>query len=279
MSMNTVLSPAKINIGLWVSRKRDDGYHDIFTFMHTIKLYDRIFIKPSVKTTIKTSLSEAELEDKNNIIYKALAEFENLTGLRDEFEIFVEKNIPLGAGLGGGSSNAAAVIKFLNEYFNKPLSEDDLIQVAKRVGADVPFFIKGGFALAEGIGEKITPLEKQDEIDIFIIYPNIKSNTKLVYSNVKVNQLTATEKLIIIYNLQREYGIKKLLEVAENTLGDIAKRLYPQIDEVVRFLEGLGFRAYISGSGSSVYCLGKPTPDIKLACKVRGWRLIETTLG
>lgn len=277
--MNMILSPAKINIGLWVTGKRPDGYHDIFTFMHTINLYDRIFIKPSSRTTIKTSMSDPELEDEKNIIFRAIVEFENYTGLREEFEIFVEKNIPLGAGLGGGSSNAAAVIKFLNDYFEHPLSENELAEVARKVGADVTFFLKGGFALAEGIGDRITPLENPEKLDIFIVYPDIKSNTKTVYSNVKIHQLTERSKLDIIYNLQREYGIKKLLDVAENTLGDVARQIYPQVDEVYRFLESQGLKPHVSGSGSSVYCVGKPTPGIEMACRAREWEIIEAKLA
>lgn len=276
--MNVLLSPAKINIGLWVVGKRADGYHDIFTFMHTVDFYDKIYIKPSFKTTIKTSLSDKGIEDEKNIVYKALAEFENLTGFSENFDIFIEKNIPLGAGLGGGSSNAATVLKFLNEYFSNPLSKDEIFRLASKIGADVPFFLEGGFALAEGIGDIITPLVNKEDVEIFIIYPNVNSQTKLIYSKVKQELLTTKEELNIIYNLQREYGIRELLRVAKNTLGEIARSVYPQIDEVFRFLESLGYKPHVSGSGSSVYCVGEPSEKVELACKVRGWKLIKTKL-
>lgn len=276
--MKILKSPAKINIGLWITGKRFDGYHDIFTFMHTVDFYDTIYIKPSSVTTIKTSLFDKGVEDENNIVYKALKEFENFTGLSENFDIFIDKNIPLGAGLGGGSSNAATVLKFLNEYFSNPLSEEDLFQLASKVGADVPFFLKGGLALAEGIGDKITPIINKEKLELFIVYPNVNSQTKLIYSKVSNELLTRKEDLIIIYNLQREYGIAKLLELAENTLGDIAKAVYPQIDEVFRFLESVGYKPYVSGSGSSVYCIGRPSEEVKLACKVRSWKLIQTKL-
>lgn len=276
--MKVIKSPAKINIGLWITEKRPDGYHNIFSFFHTVDFYDVIYIKPSSRLTVKTSLHDPSLEDEKNIVYKAVVEFENLTGFYEDFEILIEKNIPLGSGLGGGSSNAATVIKFLNEYFGNPLSEEDLIKLSAKVGADVPFFLKGGFALVEGIGDKITHFDKRYSEDLFIVYPNVHSHTKLIYSKVSQDLLTEKDQLNIIFNLQKEYGLNKLLEVAQNSLGEIARREYPQIDEVMRFLEEEGYRAFISGSGSSIYCFGKPSEKVKVACKVRDWKLIETKL-
>ncbi|MEZ0324134.1 MAG: 4-(cytidine 5'-diphospho)-2-C-methyl-D-erythritol kinase [Hydrogenothermaceae bacterium] len=278
IEMITLKSPAKINIGLWITGKRPDGYHNIFSFFHTVDFYDTLYIKPSSRLTVKTSLYNPALEDEKNIVYKAIVEFENLTGFYEDFDILIEKNIPLGSGLGGGSSNAATVIKFLNEYFGNPLSEEDMIRLSAKVGADVPFFLKGGFALVEGIGDKITFLEHKFTEDIFIIYPDIISETKLIYSKVTKDLLTDKDKLNIIYNLQKEYDLKKILEVAQNTLGEIARKVYPQIDEVVKFLEEEGYKVFISGSGSSVYCFGKPSEKVKVACKVRDWKLIETKL-
>ncbi|MCX7761067.1 MAG: 4-(cytidine 5'-diphospho)-2-C-methyl-D-erythritol kinase [Hydrogenothermaceae bacterium] len=276
--MKVVRSPAKVNIGLWITEKRADGYHNIFSFFHTVDFYDVIYIKPSSRLTVKTSLHDPALEDEKNIVYKAVVEFENFTGFYEDFEILIEKNIPLGSGLGGGSSNAATVIKFLNEYFSYPLSEEDLIKLSVKVGADVPFFLKGGFALVEGIGDKITHFDRKYSEDLFIVYPNVHSHTKLIYSKVTQDLLTEKDQLNIIFNLQKEYGLNKLLEVAQNSLGEIARREYPQIDEVVRFLEEKGYKAFISGSGSSVYCFGKPSEKVKVACKVRDWKLIETKL-
>ncbi|MCX7738881.1 MAG: 4-(cytidine 5'-diphospho)-2-C-methyl-D-erythritol kinase [Hydrogenothermaceae bacterium] len=276
--MKVLTSPGKINIGLWVIGKRADGYHNIFTFMHTVSISDRIYIKPSSKLRIRTSLSDESIQDENNIVFRAIKEFEGYTGLYEDFDVFIEKNIPLGAGLGGGSSNAAVVLKYLNQFFSNPLTEEELFEVASRVGADVPFFLKGGFALVEGKGEKITYLDKEEDLDLFLVYPNVRSDTRMVYSMVNQELLTKKEELNIIYGLQREYGLSKLIQLAKNSLGEIAKQLYPEIREVVSFLEIQGYKPQISGSGSTVYCFGEPSEAVKAGCKARNWRVIESKL-
>lgn len=274
--MITLESPAKVNIGLWIEGKREDGYHNIFSFFHTVDFYDRIKISPSAFLKVKCSLPEKDLQEEKNIVYKAVVLFEEATGIEQNWDIFIEKNIPVGAGLGGGSSNAASVLKFLNQYHNHPLSEKEILDLAVKIGADVPFFLKGGFALAEGIGEKLTFFDENLSEDIFIVYPNVKSNTGKVYSKVNENILTNKEQLNIILNLIKEYGVKKLFEIAENKLGDIAKQMYPEIEEVYNFLTYSGYKPYISGSGSSVYCIGTPSEEVEIACKVRSWKLIKT---
>ncbi|WP_028950805.1 4-(cytidine 5'-diphospho)-2-C-methyl-D-erythritol kinase [Sulfurihydrogenibium subterraneum] len=274
--MKVLLSPAKVNIGLWIVGKRDDGYHNISSFFHTVDLYDRIFIKPSHNLTVKCSLLDPDLQEEKNIVYKTVVLFEKITGINQNWEIFIEKNIPVGGGLGGGSSNAAVVLQFLNTYYGNPLSEKDLFDLAVKIGADVPFFLKGGFALAEGVGEKLTFFDQRLNDELFLIYPNVKSNTGEVYSKVDKNMLTNKDDLNIILNLISEYGTKKIFEVAENKLGDVAKTLYPEIEEVYKFLEYLGYKPFITGSGSTVYCVGSPLQEVETACKVRNWKLIKT---
>ncbi|PMP77709.1 MAG: 4-(cytidine 5'-diphospho)-2-C-methyl-D-erythritol kinase [Sulfurihydrogenibium sp.] len=274
--MKILQSPAKVNIGLWIESKRDDGYHNIFSFFHTIDLYDRITINPSPTLRVRCSVLDEDLQEEKNIVYKAVVMFEDATGIEQNWDIFIEKNIPVGGGLGGGSSNAATVLKFLNDYYNNPLSEEELFNIAVRLGADVPFFLKGGLALAEGIGEKLTFFTETLSEDIFIVYPNVKSETGKVYSKVSQDVLTKKEDLNIILNLISEYGVKKLFEIAENKLGEVAKSLYPAIDEVYEFLKYLGYKPFITGSGSSVYCLGNPSQEVEIACKLRNWKLIKT---
>ncbi|ACN98505.1 4-(cytidine 5'-diphospho)-2-C-methyl-D-erythritol kinase [Sulfurihydrogenibium azorense Az-Fu1] len=274
--MEVLLSPAKVNIGLWIVEKRDDGYHNIFSFFHTIDLYDRIYIKPSHTLTVKSSTLDPDLQEEKNIVYKTVTLFEKTTGIDQNWEIFIEKNIPVGGGLGGGSSNAAVVLQFLNSFYKNPLSEKDLFDLSVKIGADAPFFLKGGFALAQGIGEKLTFFDQRLNDELFLIYPNIKSNTGEVYSKVDKNMLTNKDDLNIILNLITEYGTKKIFEVAENKLGEIAKKIYPEIEEVYNFLEYLGYKPFITGSGSTVYCVGSPSKEVETACKVRNWKLIKT---
>jgi 4-diphosphocytidyl-2-C-methyl-D-erythritol kinase len=274
--MKILLSPAKVNIGLWIEKRREDGYHDIFSFFHTVDFYDKIVITPYHSLRVRCSLPEEDLQEDRNIVYKAVVLFETYTGIQQNWDILIEKNIPVGGGLGGGSSNAATVLKFLNQHYNKPLNEEELFKLATKLGSDVPFFLKGGFALAEGVGEKLTFFDETLSEEIFIIYPNVKSYTGKVYSNVSQNILTNKDQLNIILNLINEYGVKKIFEVAENKLGEIAKKIYPEIEEVYHFLEYTGYKPYITGSGSSVYCIGTPSKEVETACKVRNWKLIKT---
>jgi 4-diphosphocytidyl-2-C-methyl-D-erythritol kinase len=274
--MEILYSPAKINLGLWIVDKRPDGYHEIFTLYHTLDFYDRIIIQEHPFLEVKTSLPEIKQEE--NIVYKAISLFESYTGIEQNLQVIIEKNIPVGGGLGGGSSNAATVLNYLNKKHGNILPEEKLSEIAVKLGADVPFFLKGGFAIGEGIGEKLTFLPKTLDEEIFIIYPNIKSDTKTVYSKVDKSILTNKEDLNIILSLINEYDIKKLEAHIENKLGDVALDLYPEIKEVYDFLNYLGFSSKVSGSGSCVYVIGKPTEEVEKAAAIKGWRLIKTKL-
>jgi len=274
--MEILYSPAKINLGLWIVDKRPDGYHEIFTLYHTLDFYDRIIIQEHPFLEVKTSLPEIKQEE--NIVYKAISLFESYTGIEQNLQVIIEKNIPVGGGLGGGSSNAATVLNYLNKKHGNILPEEKLFEIAVKLGADVPFFLKGGFAIGEGIGEKLTFLPKTLNEEIFIIYPNIKSDTKTVYSKVDKSILTNKGDLNIILSLINEYDIKKLEAYIENKLGNVALDLYPEIKEVYDFLNYLGFSPKVSGSGSCVYVIGKPTAEVEKAAAIKGWRLIKTKL-
>ncbi len=271
--MEIVLSPAKVNLGLWILEKRPDGYHNIYTVMHTISLYDRIFIKPSF--TKKVSFSNPNINPTESTVFRALNLFEEVTGIPQNYEIFVEKNIPIGSGLGGGSSNAAVLLKKLNEMFGNVLSEDELLKLAEYIGSDVPFFIKGGFAVVKGKGEKLEHLNSKIKKKLFIIYPGVPSSTKEIYSKVTPEMLTNKDLVSIIDNLLKGNKVEEFIERISNTLGDIAREVYPVISEVLNTLEFLGYKGYITGSGSAVYVLGTPDERIKNICKARNWKIYE----
>ncbi len=273
--MKKLFSPAKINLGLWILRKRPDNYHDIFTIFHTIDFGDYIYIKKSPILKIRTSNPNIP-EDKENIVYKAIKKFEEFTGISPTYDIFIEKNIPVGSGLGGGSSNAAVILKFLNEEYNYPLTEEDLFKLASTIGADVSFFLKGGMAIGEGIGDKLKFLNKSLNKDIFIIYPNEEVSTSRVYRAVREDILTKYEDIPII-NIPIEED-ESWLSYIENKLGNVASEIYPVIKEVLNTLDFLGYKGYISGSGSAVYCFGKASDKLRMVCKAKGWKLIETRL-
>ncbi|WP_456464274.1 4-(cytidine 5'-diphospho)-2-C-methyl-D-erythritol kinase [Persephonella sp.] len=267
-------SPAKVNLGLWITGKRPDGYHEIYTVFHTVSFHDRIVIKPSVSQKVETT--SPFIKPEENIVTKALKRFEEWTGIHPEFEIFIEKNIPIEAGLGGGSSNAATVLQFLNSYYSFPLSDEELKKLALLLGADVPFFLKGGIAIGEGIGEKLTYLDKKLKKKIFIIYPNIQIKTSEIYSKITPQMLTKREDIHIIDSLLGETDT--FFEKIENTLGMIVEENFPEVKEVLNTLRHLNYRPLVSGSGSSVFAVGAPKEELRKICKIKGWKLIETVL-
>lgn len=263
-----ILSPAKINFGLWVKRKREDGYHDIFTIMHTIDLQDEIYIEPSYTFELFTT-GPFSKNIENNIVKEAVEEFSKLTGTNFDYKIIIQKNIPVGAGLGGASSNMASVINYLNKELENPLSEEELMDFLATFSKDAPFFIKGGCAIAYGTGDKLKPINSIQK-EITIIYPNVEASTKRVYDALQVeeNQI----ELENIIELLEKYPIE---DVIENHLQGVSCDIYKEIGEVVRFLESFGYKAYMSGSGSSVYVIGKLDNNIKNAILLRGWELFE----
>ncbi|RMA97552.1 4-(cytidine 5'-diphospho)-2-C-methyl-D-erythritol kinase [Hydrogenothermus marinus] len=270
--MEILLSPAKINLGLWITEKRPDGYHNIYTYMHKVSLYDRIFVKPS--PILKVSSSNPSVpEGKENIVYKAVKEFENYTGLEVNLEIFIEKNIPVGAGLGGGSSNAATILKYINDKFGKPLSEEELIKLGASIGSDIPFFFKEGLVKVTGKGDILEDTDIKYENPVFIIYPNIPSDTKDIYSKVDYKMLTKLEDLAKIDSLI--FDVNKLVENIENTLGIIAKEHIGTIREVLNTVEYLGYIGNITGSGSAVYVIGEPGNEVDIICKAKNWKLFK----
>ncbi len=262
-----LLSPAKVNLGLWIKGKRPDGYHEILTVFHTIDLCDEVFIKEG-PLRVETSTG---IPMEENLVYKALLEFERTTGKPVEFSVFISKRIPEGAGLGGGSSNVAVVLKKVNELLGNPLSCEELSQIAGLVSSDAPFFLRGGTALGEGRGEKITPLDHLT-LDITLVIPRVRCLTREVYSKVSQEdfrpEITSQEVLSLIKEGK--------FDMLENRLGDIACELYPEVGEVVRFLDHIGHKPLVSGSGSAVFYIGKPSPELERGARLRGWRVIET---
>ncbi len=263
----TVKSPAKINMGLYVLNKRSDGYHNIETIFYPIKAHDELKIKlqPSRKNEILVKTTpKLGIDDKNNICYRAVRLFFDEFKIKDKYmvEINIRKRIPIGAGLGGGSSNAAAVIKLLAEYLgvkNKPR----LNKLALNLGSDVPFFMLGKPAYATSRGEKLTPLPKfKINYKILIVNPGIHVSTKWAYGRLNSkNQIVNSKK-----GKGRRQKAKKLNKIKTFSLKDAAKykndfeevvfKKYPEIKRIKdrMYKEGAAF-SLMSGSGSSVFGL------------------------
>ncbi|MFN3814067.1 MAG: 4-(cytidine 5'-diphospho)-2-C-methyl-D-erythritol kinase [Aquificaceae bacterium] len=262
--MLKVLSPAKVNLGLWILRKRPDGYHDIFTVYHAVSLFDEITIKEG-PLSVQTSTN---IPQEENIVYKALKIMERLLDRDLEFSVYIKKNIPQGAGLGGGSSNCATVLKAVNSLLGEPLTLDELKDIARMVSSDAPFFFHCGTAVGREKGDLIEKIEDLS-LKLTIIYPNINVPTSKVYGMVNETSLT--------YDLEDDKIVSSLIEgnfkVLENKLGDIAMSTFPQIGEVYRFLKSLGYSPLVSGSGSCVFYIGESSKEVQEGARLRGWKV------
>ena len=239
---------AKINLGLEIIGKRADGYHNLKTIFQTIDLFDTIEIKENQSGTIHLEGDDQLVKwDRGNTIFKAFAIMCETYNLRQGFDIFVKKKIPGGSGLGGGSSNAAVILLFLNEYFRLNLQMEDLIDIGAEIGADVPFFLVGGTVMAEGIGEKITPLENFEESRVTIVIPAIKVPTGLIFSHFNLTSRPIKSKI-------DTFITSKKLEVLENNLEKTTFELFPEVRKIKKKMRTMGFKLVLmSGSGSAVY--------------------------
>jgi len=178
-------SYAKLNLYLEVLNKRPDGYHNILTIFQMIDLHDKIHLNfnNSGRITVKTTRKDVP-ENEDNLVYRAIERFQEKTGLEFGADVFIEKNIPPGGGLGGGSSNAVSTLLSLNRYFNYPLSLSSLKGIADSLGSDTAFFLYGGTVLAQGRGEKIIEILPTPDMWFILICPNFSVNTGRAYEEV-----------------------------------------------------------------------------------------------
>ncbi len=237
-------------MGLEITGKRKDGYHNLKTVFQTVSLYDTLEVEVNSAGKLNLDGSDKSVEwDQNNTIAKVYAVFREHCNIEQGFDVFVHKRIPPGSGLGGGSSNAAVFLLFLNEGFNARLGAQDLIQIAARTGADVPFFLVGGTVLGEGIGEKMTSLEDLEETTFAIVVPNIKVSTGLIFSKLNLTRRPFKSKIDTFVK-------NKEFPVLENKLEEITFELFPEVKAIKdKMLNRTGCDfALMSGSGAAVYC-------------------------
>ncbi len=249
----------KINLGLDVLRKREDGYHDVRMIMQTVGLYDQIdlFFRQASGIQIETNLPYLPVNE-NNLVYKAaqmlMEEFQVTNGVF----IRLRKMIPVAAGMAGGSSDAAAVLVGINKMFHLGLSMEELMERGVKIGADVPYCIMRGTALSEGIGEKLTALPPMPQCQVLLAKPAISVSTKYVYENLCANSLKPPQHPDIDGMIEA-IGEGNLLEVSKhlgNVLELVTARKYPVIEEIKNVMRRHGaLGALMSGSGPTVFGL------------------------
>ncbi len=246
---------AKINLGLDVIGRRDNGYHDVRMVMQTIYLYDNVTLEKTEEPGIqlKTNLSYLPVDEKN-IAYKAAKLLMDEFAIREGVKIILEKRIPVAAGMAGGSSNAAAVLVGMNRLFQLNLSEQELMERGVNLGADVPYCVMRGTVLAEGIGEILTPLAPLPKCYILVAKPGISVSTKVVYEKLDSHEI---EDHPDIDGLIEGLDAGDLKQVA-STMGNVLERVtiddYPIIEEIKTMMKKHGaLNAMMSGSGPTVF--------------------------
>ena len=273
---------AKINLGLDILGKRDDGYHEVRMLMQTIQMYDLLDIrrKSSPGITLTTNLLYVP-SDERNLVYKA-AKF-----LMDEFDIQegismkLTKSIPVAAGMAGGSSDAAAAFVGVNKMFHLGLSEQELMERAVQIGADVPYCIMRGTALAEGIGEKLTRLPQLPKCYILVGKPAVNVSTKLAYENLDLQNMGAHPDIDGMISDIENGDLYTMVSRMGNVFepGIIGK--YPVIQEIKDLMEAHGaLKAMMSGSGPTVFGIFDDKNKMKAAARVlRSSHLAKTVFA
>jgi 4-diphosphocytidyl-2-C-methyl-D-erythritol kinase len=248
-----IRSFAKINLALSVLGRRTDGYHDIQTIFQSITLSDELEFTDAAQLELRCdNLPNVAYED--NLVWKAAQLFSQTLGLKRGVSITLRKNIPTGAGLGGGSSNAAATLLGLRRFWNSDIADEKLHSLAARLGSDVPFFLSGGTALGVGRGEKISPLPDPPAQYLVVIFPGIQVATAEAYRSLKLGLTSSAEdRRIQGFCGQVQLGNTILTEIFNDFEASILPA-YPPIMEAKRFLKSRGSIAtLLSGSGSSVF--------------------------
>ncbi|MDD5100959.1 MAG: 4-(cytidine 5'-diphospho)-2-C-methyl-D-erythritol kinase [Syntrophales bacterium] len=248
--MITKTSPAKVNLYLRVIRKREDGYHDILSLMQRISLCDELTFSPNRDGITVRCPGTPLPEDEGNIVYRAAAAFFSRTGLSPGIDITIRKRIPIGSGLGGGSSNAATTLMTLNEIHGFPMTQQELMKIGTFLGADVPFFIMGKTVWAAGIGDRFTESSFIPDFRFVLINPGFEVSTKSVYQGLNLG-LT---KRGIHYSIPRFSAQEDVIGGLTNDLERVTVKLYPVLDEIKTLLLTSGARgALMSGSGPTVF--------------------------
>ncbi len=253
----SVKALAKINLGLDVVRKREDGYHEVRMVMQTIHLFDRLEItrNTSGKITMSTNLPFLPTNE-NNLVYKAAQLLKDEFQIKDGIDVKLHKHIPVAAGMAGGSTDGAAVLYGMNRIFDLGLSKEELMKRGVKLGADVPYCIMRGTALAEGIGEELTALPPMVKCPVLIAKPAISVSTKFVYENLKLNEQT---KHPDIDRLVADIKAKNLQAIAAdmgNVLETVTIPNYPVIAQIKEhMMEHGAVNSMMSGSGPTVFGL------------------------
>lgn len=247
----------KINLGLDVIRKRPDGYHDLDMVMQMVDVYDDVTLTRVEGTEIVVRTDTAVLSNgKDNLAYMAAKMLMDEFGIVQGLEITIKKRIPIAGGMAGGSSDCAATLKGVNQMFDLGLSKEELMERGVRLGADVPYCILGGTAIARGIGEILTPLPTPPKCHVIIAKPPVSVSTAFVYGNIKPDEIEKRPDIEAMVSAIKAQDLYKLAENLYNVMEDITVPKYPIIHKIKTvMLENGALNSIMSGSGPTVFGL------------------------
>ena len=258
---------AKINLGLDVVRRRHDGYHEVRMIMQTINLFDRLEIKKIKEPAIKIHTNLFFLPvNENNLVYKAAKLLIDEFGIQEGVSVGLTKKIPVAAGMAGGSTDAAAMLFGMNRLFGLGLSKKQLMERGVKIGADVPYCIMRGTALAEGIGDKLSPLPAMVKCPVLIAKPQISVSTKFVYQNLKLDDKTVHPDIDRLIEDIRNKDLKAVSDHMGNVLESVTIPNYPVISQIKeQMMDSGAVGSMMSGSGPTVFGLFDDSRTAQLA--------------
>lgn len=255
---------AKINLFLRVLRRRPDGYHDIASVMQKITIFDELTFSLLPHDIVLTCPNSNLPTSEDNLVFRAARAIFDYTGYRHGVEIILNKKIPMAAGLGGGSSDAATTLLTLNKMCSLGLKKKELMNLGKNLGADVPFFIFGNCAFASGIGEKLKQLKNLPKLNLVLINPQFHLSTKMVYENLN---LTLTKKAIN-YSIPRFFAMDDIIRELVNDLERVSLKIHPELYNLKDILRGQGaLGTLMSGSGPTIFGIFTDEASAKKAAK------------
>lgn len=260
---------AKINLGLDVLGKRKDGYHEVRMIMQTIRMYDQLDMRKSVEPGIHLTTNKKYIPvDENNLVWRAAKLMMDTCGIIEGVSIHLHKVIPVAAGMAGGSSDAAATLVGMNRLFHCGLSKEKLMELGVQIGADVPYCVLRGTALAEGIGEKLTVLPPMPDCWILIGKPGISVSTKYVYTTLDLNTDTVHPDIDGMKKALEDGNLYGITERMGNVLQDVTIPAYPEVERIKEQMKALGaVNAMMSGSGPTVFGIFDNEEKAQKACQ------------
>lgn len=260
---------AKINLGLDVLGKREDGYHEVRMIMQTIRMYDQLDMRKSVEPGIHLTTNKKYIPvDENNLVWRAAKLMMDTCGIMEGVSIHLHKVIPVAAGMAGGSSDAAATLVGMNRLFHCGLSKEKLMELGVQIGADVPYCVLRETALAEGIGEKLTVLPPMPDCWILIGKPGISVSTKYVYTTLDLNTDTVHPDIDGMKKALEDGNLYGITERMGNVLQDVTIPAYPEVERIKEQMKTLGaVNAMMSGSGPTVFGIFDNEEKAQEACQ------------